>query len=69
MEQAAPECMDPDRSADPRTLRRWAQRRLFSLWCWLKTGSLAGRFLQAPTIFAWDLIAACRILASEGSSP
>jgi hypothetical protein len=69
VEQAAPDCMDPNRSADPRTLRRWAHRRLLSVWCWLKTGSIAGGLLQTPTIIAWDLIAACRILPSEVSSP
>jgi hypothetical protein len=67
MEQAAPDCMDPDRSPDPCTLRQWAQRRMLSVW--LKTGSIAGRLLQSPTILAWDLIAACRILTSEVSSP
>jgi transposase len=69
MEQAAPDCMDPDRSPDPCTLRRWAHRRLLSVWCWLKTGPIAGGLLQTPTIIAWDLIAACRILPSEVSSP
>jgi hypothetical protein len=61
--------MDPDRSPDPRTLRRWAQRRLLSVWCWLKAGPIAGRLLRTPTIIAWDLIAACRILPLEAESP
>ena len=69
VEQAAPDCMDPARSVDPCTLRRWAHRRLLSVWCWLKVGSIAARVLKAPTIIAWDLIAACRILRSEVSSP
>ena len=35
-EQAAPHCKDPSRSPDPSTVRRWAQRRLLSLWCWAR---------------------------------
>jgi len=68
-EQAAPHCKDPSRLPDPSTVRRWAQRRLFSLWCWLKAGDQGAYFLWTPTILAWDLSAACRILLSEASSP
>ena len=67
LEQAAPDCHDPSRSPDPSTLRRWSQRRLLSLACWLKAG--AERFLHSPTIPAWDLAAFCRILPLEASSP
>jgi hypothetical protein len=69
LEQALPECKDPSRLPDPSTVRRWALRRLCSLWCWLKSGVLTERFLRAPTIVAWDLLAACRILPGEARSP
>ena len=66
-EQAAPHCKDPSRSPDATTVRRWAQRRLLSLWCW---AAIKGQhFLQAPTILAWDLAALCRILPFEARSP
>jgi hypothetical protein len=67
-EQAAPQCKDPTRLPDPSTVRRWAQRRLLSLWCWIKTGA-HGDFLWTPTILAWDLSALCHILPIEASSP
>jgi hypothetical protein len=54
-ERAAPQCKDPTRLPDPCTVRRWAQRRLISVWCWLKAGAKDRRFLCAPTILAWDL--------------
>jgi len=66
-EQAAPHCQDPSRSPDASTVRRWAQRRLLSLWCW--AGAQGWHFLQAPTILAWDLSALCRILPFEARSP
>ena len=69
VEQAAPHCKDPSRSPDPSTLHRWARRRLLSVWSWLTAGAIAVRLLRAPTIVAWDLIAACRILPIEASSP
>jgi hypothetical protein len=69
VEQAAPHCKDPSRSPDPSTLRRWAQRRLLSVCCWVKAGAIGQRFLRAPTILAWDLAAVCRILPSEARSP
>jgi len=68
-EQAVPDCQDPSRSPDPSTLRRWGQRRLFSVWCWVKAGDPGVRFLRTPTILAWDLSALCRILPLEARSP
>jgi Domain of unknown function (DUF6431) len=69
VEQAAPHCKDPSRSPDPSTLRRWAQRRLLSVCCWVKAGAIGAYFLQAPTIVAWDLSTLCRILSIEARSP
>ena len=69
LEQAVPHCQDPHRLPDPSTLRRWVQRRLLSVACWLRTGVLAELFLRSPTILAWDLAALCRILPIEASSP
>jgi Domain of unknown function (DUF6431) len=68
-EQAAPHCKDPTRLPDPSTVRQWAQRRLISLWCWIKAGVQHQHFLQSPTILAWDLGALCRILPIEARSP
>jgi hypothetical protein len=68
-EQATPHCKDPTRLPDPSTVRRWAQRRLISLWCWIKVGVKGQYFLKSPTILAWDLIALCRILPIEVRSP
>jgi hypothetical protein len=50
-------------------VRRWVQRRLISLWCWIKPELKDLHFLQTPTIAAWDLGALCRILPIEASSP
>ena len=47
-EQAAPHCKDPSRLPDPSTVRRWAQRRLLSVWCWVKAGAQR-RALSADT--------------------
>jgi len=69
VEQSAPHCKDPSRSADPSTLRRWAHRRLLSVCCWVKAGAIGVRFLRAPTIVAWDLAMLCRILPIEARSP
>ena len=69
LEQAAPHCQDPARLPDPSTVRRWAQRRLLSLWWWVKGGTKCESFLQAPTILAWDLSALCRNLPLEAGSP
>jgi len=68
-EQAAPHCKDPTRLPDPSTVRRWAQRRLVSLWCWIKVGVRNQHFLRTPTILAWDLGTLCRILPVEARSP
>lgn len=71
-EQAAPHCQDPTRLPDPSTLRRWAWRRLISLWygakAWMR-GLMAGNFLRAPTILAWDWAAASRILLVKANFP
>ncbi len=70
VEQAAPHCKDPSHSPDPSTLRRWAQRRLLSVCCWVKAGVIVGEhFLRAPTIVAWDFGTVCRILLIEARSP
>jgi Domain of unknown function (DUF6431) len=69
VEQAAPHCKDSTRLPDPSTVRRWAQRRLLSLWCWIKIGVKDPHFLQTPTIAARDLSALCRILPIEARSP
>ncbi len=68
-EQAAPHGKDPTRLPDPSTVRRWAQRRLISLWCWIKAGVQHQRYVQSPTILAWDLGTRCRILPIEARSP
>jgi hypothetical protein len=68
-EQAVPHCRDLSRSPDPSTLRRWAQLRMLSFYCWVKAGVIRAFFLQAPTIVAWDLQALCRILPIEARSP
>jgi len=68
-EQAAPQCKDPTRLPDPSTIRRWAQRRLISFWCWLNTGGEGRHFLGSPTILAWDLGTTGRILPIEARSP
>jgi uncharacterized protein DUF6431 len=69
IEQATPQYEDPARSPDPSSVRRWAWRRLLSVWCWAKTGDQVGRFLRPTTILAWDLDAICRILPVEARSP
>jgi hypothetical protein len=71
-EQSTPSLKDPTRLPDPSTLRRWAARRLVSLWSSIQAGlwkMLGWSFLGAPTILAWDWPAACRILRIEASSP
>ena len=71
-EQAAPAVKDPNRLPDPSTVRRWAGRRLASLWAWIHGGLwqvLGWKFLGAPTILAWDFPAACRILLLEAKGP
>jgi len=56
VEQAAPDCLDPNRIADPSTLRRWFWRRM---------ESLAFALYRVATMFAWDWRAAARILIPE----
>ena len=68
-ERAAQHCKDPTRLPDSSTVRRWAQRRLVSVWCWIKAGVKDVHFLRPPTILAWDLGALCRILPIEARSP
>ena len=71
-EQAAPAVKDPNRLPDPSTVRRWAGRRLASLWALIHGGfwqALGWKFLGAPTILAWDFPAACRILLLEAKGP
>jgi len=71
-EQATPLCQDPTRLPDPSTLRRWAWRRMTSLWCAAKaclSGLSVGKFLRAPTILAWDWPAASRNLLLEANAP
>lgn len=63
VEECVPDSADPNRSADPSTVRRWFQRRLESLWL-----SVGGMWAQPPTLFAWDWKAASRILIPETSS-
>ena len=53
LEQAAPECRDPDRVAAAATIRRWAWRRLDSL--------------RGGAALAWNLFSASPLLA--GSRP
>ena len=69
LEQAAPHCLDPSRSPDPSTLRRWGIRRLLTVASWLIARMVAEPFWRSPTIFTWDLIALCRILPIEAFSP
>jgi hypothetical protein len=67
-EQSAPHCKDPNRLPDASTLRRWACRRLISLWFWMKT-EIGVSLFDGPTILAWDCAAAGRILRLEANSP
>ena len=69
-EQAGADCKESSRCPDSSSVRRWAQRRVLSLWCWFKTGIRKHvQFLRPPTIFVWDLAAVCRILLVEARSP
>jgi hypothetical protein len=68
-QQAAPHCKDVTRLPDPSTVRRWAQRRLISVWSWIKIAVKKRDFLRTPTISAWDLSTLCRILPIEARSP
>lgn len=57
-------CRDPDRIADPSTIRRWLRRRIDSLKRLLPTAAET-----TPTLAAWDWRAAGRILFAEAFSP
>jgi hypothetical protein len=61
-EQSIPRIDDPGRTPEASTVRRWLRRRCESL-----VASLRWSFL-APTLFAWDWKAACRILPAEADS-
>lgn len=63
VEECVPDSADPNRCADPSTVRRWLRRRLES---WRLC--LIARWPWPPTLFAWDWKAACRILIPETSS-
>jgi hypothetical protein len=62
-EQVTVCCRDPDRVADPSTIRRWLRRRIESLQRLLPSAA------EAPTLVAWDWRAAGRILIAEPASP
>src|SRR5258708_5211842 len=68
-EQAAPDCLDPDRVADPSTIRRWAWRRIHSLYVCAASRCAAFFLFCAPTLLAWDFFAAARMLIVEASPP
>jgi hypothetical protein len=72
-EQSAPQIKDPHRLPDSATLRRWAWRRLLSVYGSLKTLRFCSpgwrSFLRAPTILAWDWSAARRTLLLEANQP
>jgi hypothetical protein len=63
IEECIPDSRDPERCADPSTVRRWWQRRLWGLWAALRLFPY-----PVPTIFAWDWKAARRTLILEANS-
>ncbi len=67
LEEAAPVLADPDRTPDAATLRRWFERRVDSLRCWLRLLRPLRMWLTPPTIVAWDWPAALRILIPESN--
>jgi len=67
LEEAAPTLADADRCPDAATLRRWFQRRVSSLDCWLRLLGSLRMWLAPPTILAWDWQWAIRILIPETS--
>jgi hypothetical protein len=67
-EQATLHCKDPARLPDPSTLRRWVQKRVFSLWFWARIAATEYLFAP-PTILVWDLSACCHMLRLEAKSP
>jgi len=62
-EQVTVCCRDPDRIADPSTIRRWLRRRMESLQRLLPSAA------ETPTLVAWDWRASGRILIAEPASP
>ena len=68
-EQATPCCKDLARLPDSTTVLRWARRRAFSVWCWLKTIAAIETIWPVPTILAWDFGVFCRMLSLEAKSP
>lgn len=60
IEQAAPNCLDPNRIADPTTLRRWCRRYLESLVFVL---------YRVATCFSWDWKVVSRILIPKAIGP
>jgi hypothetical protein len=62
-EQVTVCCRDPDRIADPATIRRWLRRRIESLKRLLPSAG------ERPTLAAWDWRASGRILIAEPASP
>jgi hypothetical protein len=66
LEEAAPQCRDADRVADPSTIRRWAWRRVESLLLRL---TAPWTVLLPHTMFAWDFRAAAAILIPEPLPP
>jgi hypothetical protein len=70
-EEAAPHCRDPTRLPDPGTLRRWAWRRIVSLWHAMKVWMFfpqALKLFQTPTILVWDWVASSRMLLLKVNS-
>ena len=61
-EEPAPLVEDPDRIADPATLRRWVVRRWQGLGVWIGGWRSWG---MLPTILAWDWQAAARMPIPE----
>ena len=66
VEQAAPQCRDPDSVADSATIRRWAWRRIESLRLWM---AAPWTLFRLPTLVAWDWRATLRTLVVEPFSP
>ena len=66
LEEAAPECLQPDRVADAATIRRWIRRRIESLFLCAK---VSWRWMCTPTLVAWDWRSLARILMPERCPP
>ena len=67
LEACAPPTRDVRRVADPATLRRWFQRGVVSGWACAEALRRMGRAAGslAPTMFAWDWLAAAHMLVPE----